>query len=341
MSAPAVVYEAVETFLDLAIHSDAPSAIRLTLDLLDQGAKAEAVIVDLLAAAQRESGRRWLRNEWTVADEHVVSGVTQRALDAVANTVEPPRHDGAVVVACAEGDWHALASQMFAEMIRCHGYHVTFLGASTPAEHVARLLTRDRPDALIVTCSLSLYFAGVTRLANAAHRAGVPVIAGGRALNGPRALRLGADAWEPDVAATLAKLRSWRDRPPALLDPISSDVLAVQLDIDSPVLAAGAFDTMMDSYPHMREFNPDQLDRTREDLVFILRYVAAARLVDDRAVFQEFLGWLTELLETRGVPATALVAGLDALAPVVDSVDVDAGQLVRHGLRELQAALGC
>jgi len=341
MNAANIVHDGVDTFLDLAIRSDAPSAIRLTLDLLGQGATAEAVIIDLLAAAQLETGRRWLRNDWTVADEHVVTGVTHRALDAVANTVRPPDHDGAVVVACAEGDWHSLPSQMFAEIIRSHGYHVTFLGASTPAEHLERLLSRDRPDALIVTCNLALYFAGVTRLANAAHRAGVPVIAGGRAMGGPRALRLGADAWEPDVGATLATLRSWRDRPPSPLDPLASDVLAVQLDIDSPVLAAAAFDTMMDSHPHMRGFNPDQLERTREDLVFILRYLAAARLVEDPTVLTEFLGWLAELLEARGVPAEVLVAGLDALAPVVDSFDDDARQLLRHGIRHLHAALHC
>jgi len=340
MSAAGVAHDVVDPFLDLAIRSDAPSAIRLTLDLLSQGATAEAVIIDLLAAAQLETGRRWLRNDWTVADEHVVTGVTQRALDAVANTVRLPDHDGAVVVACAEGDWHSLPSQMFAEIIRSHGYHVTFLGASTPAEHVARLLSRDRPDALIVTCNLALYFAGVTRLANAAHHAGVPVIAGGRAMGGPRALRLGADAWEPDVGATLATLRSWRNQPLIPADPLVSDVLALQLDVDSPALAAVAFETMMDSLPYLRDFNPDQLDRTREDLVFIVRYIAAARLVDDPTVLTEFLGWLAELLEARGVPATALVAGLDALAPVVDSFDGAAGELIRRGIRHLHAALG-
>jgi len=180
----------------------------------------------------------------------------------------------------------------------------------------------------------------VTRLANAAHRAGVPVIAGGRALGGPRALRVGADAWEPDIAATLATLRSWRNQPPIPADPLASDVLAVQLDLDSQAIAAVAFDTMMDSLPFMRGFNPDQLDRTREDLVFIVRYIAAARLVDDPTVLTEFLGWLAELLEARGVPATALVAGLDALAPVVDSFDGAAGELVRYGRRDLCAAFG-
>jgi len=338
VSETSVVHDAVAPFLDLAIHSDGPAATRLILDLLDRGATAETVIVDVLAAAQFETGRRWLRNDWTVADEHVVSGVTQRALDAVANTAMPPTRDGSVVVACAEGDWHSLPSQMFAEIIRSHGYHVTFLGSSTPADHVARLLTRDRPDALIVTCNLALYFGGVSRLANAAHLAGVPVIAGGRALNGPRALRIGADAWEADVESTLGTLRQWADRPPPPSDPITGDRLAVRLDIDSTALAAVAFDSIMDSHPHLRDLNAQQIDRTREDLVFIVRFIAAARLVEDPTVLTEFLGWITELLEARRVPVEALVAGLDALAPVVEAFDREAGELIRQGRRHLHVA---
>lgn len=336
MTAPAVIDDAVEPFLELAIRSDGPAAVRLALDLLDRGATTEAVIVDVLAAAQRESGQRWLRNDWTVADEHVVSGVAQRTLDAVANTASARNTAGAVVVACAEGDWHSLPSQMFAEILRSHGYQVTFLGASTPAEHLARLLTRDRPDALIVSCNLPLFFGGVTRLADAAHGTGVPVIAGGRALTSEsRAMRLGADAWASDLTGALGTLRDWADRPPAHPGSTSSDLLVRRLEIEGPALAEGALETMMDTHPHMRGFNAEQLDRTREDLESIVRFIAAARLVDDVTVLTDFLDWLTELLTARGVPVAALVAGIQALAPGVDAIDAAAGELARYGLRHL------
>jgi methanogenic corrinoid protein MtbC1 len=332
------LHDSVEPFLERAIRGDATSAVRLGLNLLDQGASTEAVVVDLLAAAQQESGERWLRNEWTVADEHVVSGVTQRSLDAIANWVKPAAPSGSVVVACAEGDWHSLPAQMFSEALRSHGFEIAFLGASTPSDHVARLLTRVRPDALIVTCNLALFFAGVTTVADAAHRTGTPVIAGGRALrSGPaRALRLGADAWTPDVATTVATLHEWADnRPSPPPVPTAFDGVPMVLDLDSQLLASAAFDSMTASRSWMSDLTTEQVARTREDLAFIVRFIAAARLVDDPAVFLEFLDWLNTLLGARGVPGTALVAGLEALAPLVDNADPKAGHLIPAALRHL------
>jgi methanogenic corrinoid protein MtbC1 len=332
------VRDAVEPFLERAIRSDGASAVRLALGLLDQGASTEAVVVDLLAPAQRESGERWLHNDWTVADEHVVSGVTQRSLDAIANSIEPPVAEGSVVVACAEGDWHSLPAQMCAEVLRSHGFDVSFLGASTPSDHVARLLTRDRPNALIVTCNLALFFTGVASLVDAAHRTGTPVIAGGRALlHGPeRARRLGADAWAPDVASAGAILREWvADRPSPSTDPTTLDGIALQLDLDAPPFAAAAFDSMITSYPGMGRLTAEQLARTREDLAFIVRFIAAAQLVDDPTVLTEFLDWLSSLLAARDVPRIALIAGLDALAPLVGDADSAARELTQVALRHV------
>lgn len=337
MSARTVPPDSVESFLERAIRSDGSSAVRLALDLLEQGASTEAVIVDLLAAAQQESGERWLRNEWTVADEHAVSGITQRSLDAIANSGRESFKAGSVVVACAEGDWHSLPAQMCAELLRSQGFAVTFLGASTPSDHVARLLDRDRPDALVVTCNLALYFGGVTGVVNAAHRTGVPVIAGGRALgSGPaRAHRLGAE-WAPDVAGAVRTLRQWADdRPPPRSDPTIIDPVAVRLGVDSPVMAAQALDAMVLSYPWMSAFTTEQLSRTREDLATIVRYIAAAQLVGDPSVLTEFLGWLTTLLVARGVPTSTLIAGLAALAPLVDQAAPAAGAMTRDALRDV------
>ena len=153
--------ETVDAYLDQAIGREPRAGVRLALELLDQGVPSDAVIVDLLGAAQREVGERWLRDEWTVADEHLASGVTQKALDAVANAIEAPVPHGFVIVACAEGDWHSLPAQMFAEQLRANGFAVAFLGASTPADHVAKLIARRRPDALTVSCPLCGRFAKV------------------------------------------------------------------------------------------------------------------------------------------------------------------------------------
>ncbi len=323
----------VRGYLEHAVVGDSEFGVRLALGLLDRGVPFDEIIVDLLGVAQREVGERWLRNDWTVADEHLASGVTQKALDAVANSVDAPAAGGLVVVACAEGDWHSLPAQMFAEMLRSHGFTVAFLGASTPVDHVAKLIARHHPDALAVSCNLELFFSGVTRLVNAAHRHGIPVIAGGRALGaGPdRATRLGADAWAagPDDAVRI--LHEWQHRPPAIpTESAPIDQAALQLDAIAPEIAGVAFEALTAAYPPMATYNNEQLARTKEDLALITRFVAAARLVSDPTVLTDMLDWLRTLLATRGVPPGAVTAGLSVLAPVIGQVDPQASQLVRE-----------
>ena len=65
----------LQTYLRDAVLGNRRAAVRLTLDLLDRRVSREQIVVDLLAAAQREVGQRWYCNELTPADEHLASGV--------------------------------------------------------------------------------------------------------------------------------------------------------------------------------------------------------------------------------------------------------------------------
>ena len=135
----------LQAYLRDAILGNRRAAVRLTTDLLDRRVSREQIVVDLLAAAQREVGQRWYCNELTPADEHLASGVTAAALDTLMGETSQPPGGSLTVVTCAEGDFHSLAAQMFGELLREHGIGVAVLGASTPAEVVAEFLTRSGP----------------------------------------------------------------------------------------------------------------------------------------------------------------------------------------------------
>ncbi len=328
----------LDAFLDLALVGNARQATRVALELLDSGVPEDVVIADLLAAAQRQVGDRWQRDELGVADEHIATGVSQTALYALADAAASPSVTGLVVVACAEGDWHALPAHMFAEQLRANGVTVAYLGASTPADQVARFLGRHRPEALAVSCSLPLFFEGVARLADVAHRVGVPVLVGGRALEDrpAAALRLGADGAADNIADALEILNRWRDKDtPVSVDPVQLPPDAVHLGSRALELADGAFDDLARRFTAISTYDTTQLTRTREDLAFIVRFIAAAQLVDDPVVFTDFLDWLAQLLDARGVPMAALAAGLQSLQPLLSLVSLGAGRLGDIGLRHL------
>jgi hypothetical protein len=219
---------------------------------------------------------------------------------------------------------------MFAELLRSHGFAVSFLGASTPVEHVEVLLERDRPHALAVSCHLPLAFRGLMTLTEASHRQAIPVIAGGRALGRDprRALRLGADAWASGISDAAPILRAWHEAPPAISHSATTpDPVIRELELSAVTIAADAYDAVAASTPHMAAYDDRQVARTREDLVVIVQFVAAARLVDDPTLLTDFVDWLRGVLAARGVPAPALDAGIRALLPLIAEVDPEAGRM--------------
>jgi diguanylate cyclase (GGDEF)-like protein len=328
----------VPVYLRHAVAGHRAAAVRLTLDLLDRRVSRERIVVDLLAAAQREVGQRWYRNELTPADEHVVSGVTAAALDMLMGEMSPLAEGGVTVVTCAEGDFHALPAQMFGELLREQGLGVTVLGAAAPADVVAEYLVRSGADSLAVSCSIPIFFPGALRLIDAAHREGIPVIAGGLAfgVDPGRAEHLGADAWAPTAAGAAAILLAWKTKPPSVYrEPMLVNPVALQLNAQADPLGGAAFDGLTARFPRMADYDERQIARTREDLVFIVRFLGAALLAADHAIFVDFLDWLQALLVQRGVPPQALIAGLEALRPVIEPVDTEAALLLDRGRQAL------
>lgn len=340
-SSDAQPYASVDAYVTDAVNGERRSAIRTTLDMFDSGVPQNRVIVELLAAGQREVGERWHRNQLTVADEHIATGVSAAALDALVFDVERPAGDGHTVVVCAEGDWHSLAAQMFGESLRSLGVGVTILGASTPGPYVAELLARRGADSLAISCSLAIFFPGVIKLVDIAHAQGLPVIVGGRALggDGARAARLGADAWAATADEAAVILKQWRvDGAPGQRTVAPPPVRALQMMENATAIAQATFAGLVARFPPMADYDSDQLARTHEDLTFNVRFLAAAVLASDRTVFTEYLDWLQSLLAGRGVPGTALPAGLSALRPVIEQDYPDAVAVLDAGRRLLTTA---
>jgi diguanylate cyclase (GGDEF)-like protein len=329
----------VSPYLEDAIVGKRRPAVRMALDLLDNHVPRDQILDDLLAAAQREVGERWHRNELSTADEHLATGVAAAALDALAGESQPEARGGLTVVACAEGDWHSLAAQMVGEVLRVHGVNVIVLGASTPAEAVADYLVRSGCDSLAVSCSISMYLPGALGLVNAAHLRGVPVIVGGRAFGADRhrADRIGADAWAPTGAKAATILAAWRASPPIVArEPTVVDGSVRELLEQADAMGDAASVGLAARFPIFRDSGPTPVG-TREDLGFVVQFLAAAQLVDDRSIFTEFLTWLRALLVARGAPPLGLVNGLGELLPLVRAIDHEAAALLDAGRQALVA----
>src|SRR4051812_30012354 len=228
-------------YLALVERGDRDGAIDYVLALLDRGWTLASVVASVLAPVQVEIGRRWEANELTVADEHAATGICDAVFAvaaAEARRCTPPRVAGGrpnVVAACAEDEWHALPLRMAAEVMTCEGVDVTFLGPSVPPSHLSSYLDVARPDACLLSCTVISHLPSLRRCIDAAHAAGVPVIAGGRALGEGawRAQRLDADAWANDAPTATAIAQAWARQPPAINRPPAGghDAQTAQLEV--------------------------------------------------------------------------------------------------------------
>lgn len=306
----------VDEFLACVERGETRRAIDGVLSLLDSGLSCGDIISEVLAPVQLEVGRRWARAEWTVADEHVATAVVDDVLGAMSARLAPggPR---TLALCSAEGEWHATPLRMGALVLREQGWQVRLLGASTPPDHLAEALRYLGADVAAIHCAVPTNLHGVPGVVAVAHDAGLRVIAAGRGF-GPddhRAVRLGCDGWAPDALAGARLAEAWLDAPPpqgVVVPGPHHDELA-ELRERRADLVDDAYGRLEEALPVMAGYDDRQRDHTRRDLHHILDAAAATLLVDDRRIFEEFCTWLQDLLAARGVPTSALEAGLQAL----------------------------
>ncbi|MEU4715998.1 cobalamin-dependent protein [Micromonospora purpureochromogenes] len=301
--------QAYPEFLDALEEADEYGAIDVAVRLLDAGVPAERVLLDLVAPAQSEVGERWARNEWSVAQEHAATHISERVVAAVAAHVNPRPTRGRVVVACMDGEWHALPPRLVAEVLRLRGWQVTFLGASVPAAHLVSYLHRHDAHAVALACALPMRLPYAHRMIEACRRSDVPVVVGGRGFgdDGRWARSLGV-AWAPDApsaADLVTDERALRRVRPAELPHLADDEYASLVKRRGELIDSALAD-LRERVPSVHDYTPAQLDSTISDLGYIVDFLAAALYVDDSSLFTDFVGWLVEILTSRGVPAAAV-----------------------------------
>ncbi|WBB81198.1 cobalamin-dependent protein [Micromonospora sp. WMMD882] len=309
--------EVFPTYLSHLEEADEYAAVDVVTALLDRGVPAEPILLDLVAPAQAEVGELWARNEWSVAQEHAATHISDRVVAAVSAYVNPRPTRGRIVVACMDGEWHALPARLVAEVLRLRGWQVTFLGASVPAAHLVSYLQRHDAHAVALACALPMRLPHAHRMIEACRRSDVPVLVGGRGfgLDGRWAGRLGV-AWAPDApsaAELVADERTLRRVPAADLAHLADDEYAGLLRRRAELIDSALVD-LRGRFPGVADYTPAQLDSTVADLGYLLDFLAAAVYVDDAALFTEFVEWLATILASRGVPVASVAHTLEHFA---------------------------
>jgi methanogenic corrinoid protein MtbC1 len=313
-----VLDEARDRLLELALRGDFGGARTLIMQVLRDGESTIDIIETVLAGVQYEVGERWCDNQCSIIDEHAATGVVRTALDTVLAT--SPRRGfslGSVVLACAEGDWHSLASRFQAELLNANGWTVRYLGASSSADQVQTYLAHNLPTAMVVTCSYPPAFIGAARLTECAHSFGVPVIIGGRAVTPLRlAERLGADSDPTSITEIIQVLEDWLKNPPRTFNSPRLRLVGQLTNAEIDFVAKEAFAELARQLG-VEGMSDNRESITTEALADIVRFACAARVIDCREVFTEFVSWIAQFLFARGVPTRAFNLAFAVLYHVI------------------------
>jgi methanogenic corrinoid protein MtbC1 len=113
----------------------------------------EQVVQDLMQPALVEIGERWMRGDWTVAQEHFASAFFRGRLANLLHASPFNINGPLVIVACAPEELHEIGAQIMALYLRRAGFRVVYLGQNVPLESLVSMARALRPAA--VCCSAS------------------------------------------------------------------------------------------------------------------------------------------------------------------------------------------
>lgn len=187
--------EEVQRFLEGLRGAGASSVVDLLLATDGLGVEARLLtersrlgswlaVAEFLGTALVELGERWRTGRVTIVQEHMASERLHRALARIAEAL--PLAPGAprCLLACAEGDRHALGLSLVELALREAGWNTLWAGQDTPAEELAALARSRGADLFALSASAANRDeVGLRRQAvavgEACAEAGIPLALGG------------------------------------------------------------------------------------------------------------------------------------------------------------------
>lgn len=194
-------------------EGDERGACDLLVDAVrEERLTASQVMGEVLAPVLREVGRLWHIGELSIAEEHLTTVITRKALARLTSLTPRGASNGkTVVIGSVAGDNHDIGIQIVSAYFEMDGWRTICLGANTPAEDILQVSARFDADliALGATLATQREAVGSTCALLREHRPSTPILVGGTAfaLTDDGWSRLGAQAHAADPAEALAQGR--------------------------------------------------------------------------------------------------------------------------------------
>lgn len=197
-------------YLQMILEGNAAAAVSLVSRAVSDGLSPQALYMEVLLPAQREVGRLWHAGELSVAEEHMVTAVTQRAMAVVVSQASAaPGNGHTVVVAAVSGNVHDIGLRALADMFQLAGWRVIYVGSDVPMLDLPALLSFYEADLLMLGATLATHIPRVEQAITAIRERcerPVRIVVGGAAFDEVPELwsRIGSDGYASGIDEALA-----------------------------------------------------------------------------------------------------------------------------------------
>ncbi|MEE4185708.1 MAG: cobalamin-dependent protein [Gammaproteobacteria bacterium] len=143
-------------YLQSALEGNVLEAMETIFDAIDDGLDPRDAITKVLLFAQIEVGHLWHLDQITIAEEHLVTTTTQRAMAVIADRTQraPDRGKTAVCAAVASNP-HDIGIRAIAYLLEMDGWRVVFLGPDVPRNDLPAAVHFFDADIALLSMALS------------------------------------------------------------------------------------------------------------------------------------------------------------------------------------------
>jgi methanogenic corrinoid protein MtbC1 len=176
--------EAARRYLLAVLEANRAEAFAVVDKALEEGRSIAEIHDGIIVPVQRELGRMWQMDEIHIAEEHFGSRITEDVLARLRQRI-PDASEGAprVLATTVEGNFHSFGIDIVADRFAIAGWCTLPLGASIPAQDLARALVDFDAALLVLSVHLGIQVPSAQALiASLRSRPGceeIPILVGG------------------------------------------------------------------------------------------------------------------------------------------------------------------
>lgn len=150
----AAVWPEVCAFEHALLRGNRNEAQQVVQRCLDQGHSLVSIEAHVVQPAMVRIGDGWQANRVSVAQEHMATAIAHAVISASLEQQSlPPPNGHSIILACVEGNHHALGLRMVADAFEVQGWDVTYLGANVPTRALVDMVTTELPELLGLSVS--------------------------------------------------------------------------------------------------------------------------------------------------------------------------------------------